>query len=508
MTDPGAVKRALRPSTRLIWIETPSNPRLHVTDIVAMVALAKTIGARTVVDNTWATPVLQRPLELGVDFVMHSTTKYLGGHSDVLGGAVVARSMDSVFERIRTIQTTLGAVPSPFDCWLILRGLRSLPYRMRGHVEGAQKVAAYLAAHPAVDACLLSGPVVRSRLRGGEPADAAARRRCCRSTSTAGASEAFALVNALRLVTRATSLGGPETLIEHRASVEGEHTRAPESLLRVSIGLEHPDDLIEDFAAGARGADDRRRCPSRHRGIAASAVVSSPVALLAGVAAAEPLRLHPKNPHYFLFRGKPAVLVTSGEHYGAVAEPRLQVRRLSRHARRRRPEPDAPVRRQLPRKIRRLRHPLQHARAGARPRDHAVGAQRRRRLRRRRAEVRPRSVGPRLLRAPQGLRRQGRRPRHRRRGRAVLELVRQGHHEPAAPVEQRQRPRRDRIPTTRTRWPMARLLARQEAMVRKVVAELNAFDNVYFEIQNEPDATSARHARDSGVARCRMRPGA
>ena len=247
MTDPGAVKRALTPSTRLIWIETPSNPRLHVTDIVAMVALAKTIGARTVVDNTWATPVLQRPLELGVDFVMHSTTKYLSGHSDVLGGAVVARTMDAAFERIRSVQTTLGAVPSPFDCWLVLRGLRSLPYRMRGHVEGAQRVAGFLAAHPGVARVYYPG-------LSTDPGYQVASRQMQQPGGMlsfdvqGGRAEAFGLVNRLRLITRATSLGGPETLIEHRASVEGEHTRAPESLLRVSIGLEHPDDLIEDFA--------------------------------------------------------------------------------------------------------------------------------------------------------------------------------------------------------------------------------------------------------------------
>ena len=247
MTDPGAVKRALTPSTRVIWIETPSNPRLHVTDIVAMVALAKTIGARTVVDNTWATPVLQRPLELGVDFVMHSTTKYLGGHSDVLGGVLVARSMDAVFERIRSIQTTLGAVPSPFDCWLILRGLRSLPYRMRAHVDGAEQVAAFLASHPAIARVYYPGLAT-------DPGQSVARHQMRRPGGMlsfdvhGGRAEAFALVNRLKLITRATSLGGPETLIEHRASVEGAHTRAPESLLRVSIGLEHPDDLIEDFA--------------------------------------------------------------------------------------------------------------------------------------------------------------------------------------------------------------------------------------------------------------------
>jgi cystathionine gamma-synthase len=247
MTDPGAVKRALTPSTRLIWIETPSNPRLRVTDITAMVALAKTIGARTVVDNTWATPLLQRPLELGVDMVMHSTTKYLGGHSDVLGGVLIARQTDAVFERVRTIQGTLGAVPSPFDCWLVLRGLRSLAHRMRGHVEAARAVAAYLAAHPAVARVYYPG-------LESDPGYEVARRQM-RSPGAmlsfdvhGGRAEAFALVGRLKLVTRATSLGGPETLIEHRASIEGEHTRAPESLLRVSVGLEHPDDLIEDFA--------------------------------------------------------------------------------------------------------------------------------------------------------------------------------------------------------------------------------------------------------------------
>lgn len=247
MTDPGAVKRALTPSTRLIWIESPSNPRLHVTDILAMVALAKTIGARTVVDNTWATPVLQRPLELGVDLVMHSTTKYLSGHSDVLGGVIIARTLDSAFERIRGIQTTLGAVPAPFDCWLVLRGLKSLAYRMRGHVDGAQKLAAFLAASPKVARVYYPG-------LSSDPGHAVARRQMQSGGGMlsfdvhGGRAEAFAMVSRLKLVTRATSLGGPETLIEHRASVEGEHTRAPESLLRVSVGLEHPDDIIEDFA--------------------------------------------------------------------------------------------------------------------------------------------------------------------------------------------------------------------------------------------------------------------
>ncbi len=252
MTDPGAVKRALTPATRLIWIETPSNPRLHVTDIVAMVALAKAQGARTVVDNTWATPVLQRPLDLGVDLIMHSTTKYLSGHSDVLGGALVARQRDGFFDRVCAIQTIGGAVPSPFDCWLVLRGIRSLPYRMRGHVENARRLATFLAEHPGVAQVYYPG-------LASDPGYAVASRQMRAAGGRlsfgphGGRAEAFALVNRLRLVTRATSLGGPETLIEHRASVEGEHSRAPENLLRLSAGLEHADDLIADFQQALDG---------------------------------------------------------------------------------------------------------------------------------------------------------------------------------------------------------------------------------------------------------------
>lgn len=246
-TDLQAVERALRPATRLIWVETPSNPRLKVTDIAAIVEIARRAGARVVVDNTWATPVLQRPLELGADFVMHSTTKYLGGHGDVLGGAVVARAEDEMFGRLRSVQVSIGAVPSPFDCWLVLRGIRTLPYRMRGHCANARALAAYLAAHPRVAHVYFPGLPT-------DPGYAVAARQMrdfggmLSIDVRGGRAEAFALANRLKLVTRATSLGGPESLIEHRASVEGAITRAPESLLRVSVGLEHADDLIADFA--------------------------------------------------------------------------------------------------------------------------------------------------------------------------------------------------------------------------------------------------------------------
>ena len=247
MTNPAAVAAVLRPSTRLIWIETPSNPLMRVTDIAAIVALARKSGVRVACDNTWASPVLTRPLELGADLVMHSTTKYLGGHSDVLGGALIARSDDELFQRIRTVQIAGGAVASPFDCWLLLRGIRSLPYRMQGHCEHALAVARFLEAHPAVARVHYPG-------LASHPAHSVAARQMAGFGGMlslevrGGRAEAMAMTARLTLITRATSLGGPETLIEHRASVEGAHTRAPESLLRLSVGLEHPDDLIADLA--------------------------------------------------------------------------------------------------------------------------------------------------------------------------------------------------------------------------------------------------------------------
>ncbi len=246
MQQPGAIERAVTPRTRLIWIETPSNPRLHVTDIAATVGIATRCGAITVVDNTWATPILQRPFALGVDLVMHSTTKYLGGHSDVLGGIVIAREANAWFGRVRDIQGAGGAVPSPFDCWLVLRGIRSLPYRMRGHADGARRLAAFLDGHPAIERVYFPG-------LESDPGHAVARRQMddfggmLSIGVRGGRAEAFALAARLKLVKRATSLGGPETLIEHRASIEGPLTKAPENLLRVSVGLEHPEDLIDDF---------------------------------------------------------------------------------------------------------------------------------------------------------------------------------------------------------------------------------------------------------------------
>ena len=247
MTDPAAVQAAMRPETRIVWVETPSNPLLRIVDIARMAEIAHAGGARCVVDNTWATPVLQRPLDLGADVVMHSTTKYLGGHSDVLGGALVGRTDDDFFRRVRTIQTGAGAVPSPFECWLTMRGISTLPWRMRGHCANAAALARFLARHAAVD-------VVHYPGLAEHPGHDVARRQMSDFGGMlsfqvrGGREDAMRMTNRLHVATRATSLGGTETLIEHRASVEGPDTRTPESLLRVSVGLENADDLIEDFA--------------------------------------------------------------------------------------------------------------------------------------------------------------------------------------------------------------------------------------------------------------------
>ena len=247
LTDGAAVERALRPETALVWVETPSNPLLKVTDIARIAALARAADARCVVDNTWASPVLQRPLELGADLVMHATTKYLGGHTDVLGGAVVAREVDAFFERVRLIQTAGGGVPSPFECWLVLRGLKTLPLRVRAQSDSAGRIAAYLSVHPAVEAVHYPG-------LEWHPGHAVAARQMdgfggMLSFQVGGGEvAAMAVAARLELFTRATSLGGAESLIEHRASIEGPGTATPDNLLRVSVGLEHLDDLIEDLA--------------------------------------------------------------------------------------------------------------------------------------------------------------------------------------------------------------------------------------------------------------------
>jgi cystathionine gamma-synthase len=252
MSDLAAVQAAMRPNTKLVWIETPSNPLLQVADIVAVTTIAHRGGAVCAVDNTWGTPVLQRPLEIGADVAMHSTTKYLGGHSDVLSGALVFRENGDLAQRVNTIQMTGGAVPSPFDCWLVMRGIRTLPLRVNAQSASAMALAEFLAAHPRVEKVHYPG-------LSSHPAHDVARRQMASFggmlsvQAGAGREEAIAIASRLALFTQATSLGGTESLIEHRASVEGPATRAPENLLRVSVGLEHVEDLKEDFDAALRG---------------------------------------------------------------------------------------------------------------------------------------------------------------------------------------------------------------------------------------------------------------
>ncbi len=245
MSDIDLVKKAMRPNTRLAWVETPSNPLLKVVDLAAVGEVVRAGGARCVCDNTWA-PIIQRPFDLGMDLVLHSTTKYFGGHCDVLGGIIVARKKDEFFERVQRIQYAGGAVPSPFDCWLILRGMRTLPWRMRAHCENAMKVATFLATHREVEQVHYPG-------LPSHPGHGVAARQMSMFGGMlsievkGGRAAAMAAAAQTKLFTRATSLGGVESLIEHRASIEGSGTTAPEGLLRLSIGLEHPDDLIEDL---------------------------------------------------------------------------------------------------------------------------------------------------------------------------------------------------------------------------------------------------------------------
>lgn len=245
MTDLAAVRAAVRPTTKLFWAETPSNPLMKITDLAAIAQIAHGAGALCACDNTFA-PLLQRPFELGVDLIVYSATKYLGGHSDVVGGIIIAREAGEPFERIRKIQGSVGAVPSPFDCWLVLRGLRTLPCRMRTHSENALRIAKFLASHPKVERAHYPGLV-------SHPEHALAAQQMSAFSGMlsfelkAGRETAIAASNKVRIFIRATSLGGVESLLEHRASIVGEDPRTPQGLLRLSVGLEHPEDLIEDL---------------------------------------------------------------------------------------------------------------------------------------------------------------------------------------------------------------------------------------------------------------------
>ncbi len=259
---PEKVREALRPGTRLVWLETPSNPLLGITDIAAIADFCRARGVLVVVDNTFATPYFQQPLRLGADIVVHSTTKYLGGHSDVIGGALVLDD-DALRERLAFLQNAAGGVPGPMDCFLVLRGTKTLAVRMDRHMENAARIAEFLAAHPRVARVYYPG--LRSH-----PGHDLARRQMrgfggMLSFVLAGESEAEArrVVSATRIFTLAESLGGVESLIEHPASmthgsippVERARSGLSDGLIRVSVGIEDIEDLIDDLSqALARGA--------------------------------------------------------------------------------------------------------------------------------------------------------------------------------------------------------------------------------------------------------------
>lgn len=251
LTDLDSVRAAMRGRNTLIWAETPSNPLMRITDISALASIAREHGAQLLVDSTFATPALQRPLELDADVVMHSTTKYIGGHSDVQGGALVFRSAE-LFERVKHVRHITGGVASPFNSWLALRGLRSLDARMRVHCENARAVSRFLAQHVGVAAVYYPGleesighDIARKQMSdfGG----------MLSFTVKGGRDAAIAVVSRARLFTRATSLGGTESLIEHRATSEGPTSTTPPDLIRLSVGLEHADDLIADLGGALGG---------------------------------------------------------------------------------------------------------------------------------------------------------------------------------------------------------------------------------------------------------------
>ncbi len=247
MSNLDEVKNVIRPNTKLFWVESPSNPLLKVTDIRKISDLAKAQGAILACDNNFATPDFQYPIDLGADIVMHSSTKYFGGHSDILGGALITKSKDAFWEKIRIVQRVGGAVPAPMDCYLLSRSIRTLAYRMKGHAEHAMILAEFLLSHPKVEKVYYPG------LKSHPGHEIAAGQMSgfggiVSFTVKGGAEEADRVVSKLHFFANATSLGGVESLIERRAAVEGPTTKTPPNLLRVSVGLEHPDDLLEDLA--------------------------------------------------------------------------------------------------------------------------------------------------------------------------------------------------------------------------------------------------------------------
>jgi cystathionine gamma-synthase len=250
LADVDALRAAVRPTTRAVWCETPTNPLLGIADIAAVADVTRTAGARLVVDNTFASPYLQQPLALGADVVLHSTTKYVGGHSDVVGGALVT-SDDELAEALRFTQNSVGSVPGPFDAWLTLRGAKTLAVRMERHSDNAERVAELLAGHPAVGRVYYPG---RPEHPGHEVAAKQMRRfgGMVSFTVAGGREAALRVCAATEIFTLAESLGGVESLIEHpaamtHASVAGSALEVPDDLVRLSVGIEDVEDLVDDL---------------------------------------------------------------------------------------------------------------------------------------------------------------------------------------------------------------------------------------------------------------------
>jgi cystathionine gamma-synthase len=247
MTDIENVEKAITTQTRLILIETPSNPLLKICDIEKICSIAKSKNLEVVCDNTWATPYIMQPLTMGADYVFHSSTKYFGGHSDVIGGCVIVKENKDSLQKLREYQTIGGAVPSPFDCWLLDRSIATLPIRVMTQTKNAGAIAQYLAKHPKIEKVFYPG--LTSHLNH-EVAKKQMRETYGGMLSIqikGGITEAMDFAGKLKIFKHATSLGSVESLIEHRRSVEGEHAKSPDNLLRVSVGIEHVDDLINDI---------------------------------------------------------------------------------------------------------------------------------------------------------------------------------------------------------------------------------------------------------------------
>ena len=247
MVNPVNVEKAIKTKTKLILIETPSNPLLKIADIAGICEIARKNNVPVACDNTWATPYIIQPLMMGADYSIHSSTKYFGGHSDVIGGCVIVRESNEASKKIREYQTIGGAVPSPFDCWLLDRSIATLPIRMNAQTKNASVIADFLNVHPKIERVYYPGltshdnhEVAKKQMKGiyGGMLSVLVK---------GGRKEAMDFANHLSIFKHATSLGGVESLIEHRMSVEGDHPKSPDNLLRLSIGIEHIDDLLNDI---------------------------------------------------------------------------------------------------------------------------------------------------------------------------------------------------------------------------------------------------------------------